>query len=105
MSTCIQHTFAAILTTVQCRAVAEGEEVSVQHIFSLVMAPTEGTPRSTVYIRLLGPFSARSALSFHACTTLTAFLCLPCCVNTICTEAFTSRAWSLTFVIHAGTYR
>ena len=68
MSTCIQHMVAVSLTTVQCRAVAEGEEVSVQHIFSLVMAPVEGTPRSTVYIRLLGPFSARSALLSHAYT-------------------------------------
>lgn len=65
MSTCLQHTVAAlatVLTSVQCRGVTEDEEARVQHIFSLVMAPVEGTPRSTVYIRLLGPFSARSVL-------------------------------------------
>lgn len=44
-----------------CRDEVEAEELSVRHTFTLVMAPVEGTPRSTVYIRLLGPFSARSA--------------------------------------------
>lgn len=65
LSTWNQHksiALAASLTTVQCRGVAEDEEVNVQHIFSLVMAPLEGTPRSTVYFRLLGPFTARLAL-------------------------------------------
>ena len=44
-----------------CREGADEQEVSVRHSFSLVTAPVEGTPRSTVYIRLLGPFSARYA--------------------------------------------
>lgn len=51
--------FAGMFLVATCRD--EAEELSVRHTFTLVMAPVEGTPRSTVYIRLLGPFSARSA--------------------------------------------
>lgn len=52
--------------TCLCRIGSEAEELAVRHTFSLVMAPVEGTPRSTVYIRLLGPFSARQASATFA---------------------------------------
>ena len=49
---------------------ADRQELSSRHSFNLIMAPVEGTPRSMVYIRLLGPFSAKqdteSIYSTHA---------------------------------------
>ena len=41
-----------------------GAEHSVfRHAFKLEAGAEEGTPRSTVYVRLLGPFAATCALA------------------------------------------
>ncbi|KAA6429143.1 MAG: peroxiredoxin 6 [Trebouxia sp. A1-2] len=59
----------------------ETPDLSVRHTFSLVMAPVEGTPRSTVYIRLLGPFSARQVNAFRLCHSMHWVNRLPCSVR------------------------
>lgn len=44
-----------------CREATSSAELSLRHAFTLAMSHTESTPRSTIYIRLLGPFTARQA--------------------------------------------
>lgn len=66
----------------------QGSSALYCHSFSLEVPKDESTPRGIVFVRLLGPFSAKCAHSLPSmCTLITCLPCIVLAVDVVADEA------------------